>query len=138
PNLTAFTGVDSQNLPDVMVSVQFILAIGEIKLRQIKKETLRPPRKLSIIIVIIVVEVSSFLFSCFSAFKASLRFVIETFFLVEFLFTLSEYKFLVAIFTYYSFILHLNISSSLWIKLIKVHIISPKMKSEMHKNWLSH
>ncbi|MCT3501594.1 hypothetical protein EFR23_01885, partial [Lactobacillus delbrueckii subsp. lactis] len=33
PNLTAFTGVDSQNLPDVMVSVQFILAIGV----QIKK-----------------------------------------------------------------------------------------------------
>ncbi|BBL28269.1 hypothetical protein LDE01_15660 [Lactobacillus delbrueckii subsp. delbrueckii] len=32
PNLTAFTGVDSQNLPDVMVSVQFILAIGLIKL----------------------------------------------------------------------------------------------------------
>ncbi|MCD5529446.1 hypothetical protein LOB10_05075 [Lactobacillus delbrueckii subsp. lactis] len=31
PNLTAFTGVDSQNLPDVMVSVQFILAIGEKK-----------------------------------------------------------------------------------------------------------
>ncbi|WP_260265884.1 hypothetical protein, partial [Lactobacillus delbrueckii] len=30
PNLTAFTGVDSQNLPDVMVSVQFILAIGEL------------------------------------------------------------------------------------------------------------
>ncbi|MCD5565989.1 hypothetical protein [Lactobacillus delbrueckii] len=30
PNLTAFTGVDSQNLPDVMVSVQFILAIGEV------------------------------------------------------------------------------------------------------------
>ncbi|MDA3784888.1 hypothetical protein [Lactobacillus delbrueckii] len=29
PNLTAFTGVDSQNLRDVMVSVQFILAIGE-------------------------------------------------------------------------------------------------------------
>ncbi|GHN19243.1 hypothetical protein ME783_17850 [Lactobacillus delbrueckii] len=29
PNLTAFTGVDSQNLPNVMVSVQFILAIGE-------------------------------------------------------------------------------------------------------------
>jgi hypothetical protein len=29
PNLTAFTGVDSQNLADVMVSVQFILAIGE-------------------------------------------------------------------------------------------------------------
>jgi hypothetical protein len=29
PNLTAFTGVDSQNLLDVMVSVQFILAIGE-------------------------------------------------------------------------------------------------------------
>jgi hypothetical protein len=26
--LTAFTGVDSQNLADVMVSVQFILAIG--------------------------------------------------------------------------------------------------------------
>ncbi|MBT8906720.1 hypothetical protein BTI73_00005, partial [Lactobacillus delbrueckii subsp. bulgaricus] len=26
---TAFTGVDSQNLRDVMVSVQFILAIGE-------------------------------------------------------------------------------------------------------------
>ncbi|WP_260266617.1 hypothetical protein, partial [Lactobacillus delbrueckii] len=32
PNLTAFTGVDSQNLPDVMVSVQFILAIGARKL----------------------------------------------------------------------------------------------------------
>ncbi|MCD5558533.1 hypothetical protein LOB90_09400 [Lactobacillus delbrueckii subsp. lactis] len=32
PNLTAFTGVDSQNLPDVMVSVQFILAIGGFKL----------------------------------------------------------------------------------------------------------
>jgi hypothetical protein len=30
--LTAFTGVDSQNLADVMVSVQFILAIGENKL----------------------------------------------------------------------------------------------------------
>ncbi|MGZ1165424.1 hypothetical protein ACXO1E_07860, partial [Lactobacillus delbrueckii subsp. bulgaricus] len=29
PNLTAFTGVDSQNLRDAMVSVQFILAIGE-------------------------------------------------------------------------------------------------------------
>ncbi|KIY24646.1 hypothetical protein SB57_05365 [Lactobacillus delbrueckii subsp. bulgaricus] len=29
PNLTAFTGVDSQNLRDVMVSVQFILAIGD-------------------------------------------------------------------------------------------------------------
>jgi copper chaperone len=29
--LTAFTGVDSQNLLDVMVSVQFILAIGEGK-----------------------------------------------------------------------------------------------------------
>ncbi|WP_260265710.1 hypothetical protein, partial [Lactobacillus delbrueckii] len=29
PNLTAFTDVDSQNLPDVMVSVQFILAIGD-------------------------------------------------------------------------------------------------------------
>ncbi|WP_260268050.1 sigma-70 family RNA polymerase sigma factor, partial [Lactobacillus delbrueckii] len=29
PNLTAFTGVDSQNLLDVMVSVQFILAIGD-------------------------------------------------------------------------------------------------------------
>ncbi|MCD5514803.1 hypothetical protein LOB44_09155 [Lactobacillus delbrueckii subsp. lactis] len=28
--MTAFTGVDSQNLPDVMVSVQFILAIGEL------------------------------------------------------------------------------------------------------------
>ncbi|MCD5509253.1 hypothetical protein LOB12_09185 [Lactobacillus delbrueckii subsp. lactis] len=27
--MTAFTGVDSQNLPDVMVSVQFILAIGD-------------------------------------------------------------------------------------------------------------
>ncbi|MFB6010475.1 hypothetical protein [Lactobacillus delbrueckii] len=27
--MTAFTGVDSQNLLDVMVSVQFILAIGE-------------------------------------------------------------------------------------------------------------
>ncbi|MGZ1249959.1 hypothetical protein ACXO55_07900 [Lactobacillus delbrueckii subsp. bulgaricus] len=34
PNLTAFTGVDSQNLADVMVSVQFILAIGEF----LKKE----------------------------------------------------------------------------------------------------
>ncbi|WP_269320570.1 hypothetical protein [Lactobacillus delbrueckii] len=32
--MTAFTGVDSQNLPDVMVSVQFILAIGEV----LKKE----------------------------------------------------------------------------------------------------
>ncbi|MCT3521054.1 hypothetical protein EFR50_09675, partial [Lactobacillus delbrueckii subsp. lactis] len=32
PNLTAFTGVDSQNLPDVMVSVQFILAIGDTNL----------------------------------------------------------------------------------------------------------
>ncbi|MCD5534262.1 hypothetical protein [Lactobacillus delbrueckii] len=32
PNLTAFTGVDSQNLPDVMVSVQFILAIGGKKI----------------------------------------------------------------------------------------------------------
>ncbi|EOD02087.1 transposase, partial [Lactobacillus delbrueckii subsp. jakobsenii ZN7a-9 = DSM 26046] len=30
-NLTAFTGVDSQNLLDVMVSVQFILAIGVAK-----------------------------------------------------------------------------------------------------------
>ncbi|WP_260265543.1 hypothetical protein [Lactobacillus delbrueckii] len=29
PNLTAFTGVDSQNLTDVMVSIQFILAIGD-------------------------------------------------------------------------------------------------------------
>ncbi|MCD5508156.1 hypothetical protein LOB12_03075 [Lactobacillus delbrueckii subsp. lactis] len=29
--MTAFTGVDSQNLPDVMVSVQFILAIGDKK-----------------------------------------------------------------------------------------------------------
>ncbi|WP_231547837.1 hypothetical protein [Lactobacillus delbrueckii] len=29
--MTAFTGVDSQNLADVMVSVQFILAIGEQK-----------------------------------------------------------------------------------------------------------
>ncbi|WP_260262549.1 hypothetical protein, partial [Lactobacillus delbrueckii] len=35
PNLTAFTGVDSQNLPDVMVSVQFILAIGEFKIKPI-------------------------------------------------------------------------------------------------------
>ncbi|MCD5597489.1 hypothetical protein, partial [Lactobacillus delbrueckii] len=34
PNLTAFTGVDSQNLPDVMVSVQFILAIGEMLISQ--------------------------------------------------------------------------------------------------------
>ncbi|MDA3795412.1 hypothetical protein PF594_10035 [Lactobacillus delbrueckii] len=32
--MTAFTGVDSQNLPDVMVSVQFILAIGDYKLFQ--------------------------------------------------------------------------------------------------------
>ncbi|MGZ1310116.1 hypothetical protein ACXO71_09515 [Lactobacillus delbrueckii subsp. bulgaricus] len=31
PNLTAFTGVDGQNLPDVMVSVQFILAIGGVQ-----------------------------------------------------------------------------------------------------------
>ncbi|GHN18007.1 hypothetical protein ME796_04650 [Lactobacillus delbrueckii] len=38
PNLTAFTGVDSQNLPDVMVSVQFILAIGEKKQEKIKQE----------------------------------------------------------------------------------------------------
>ncbi|WP_260262798.1 hypothetical protein, partial [Lactobacillus delbrueckii] len=37
PNLTAFTGVDSQNLPDVMVSVQFILAIGDIILTGTKK-----------------------------------------------------------------------------------------------------
>ncbi|WP_260283127.1 hypothetical protein, partial [Lactobacillus delbrueckii] len=35
PNLTAFTGVDSQNLPDVMVSVQFILAIGDCFLSEI-------------------------------------------------------------------------------------------------------
>ncbi|MGZ1268730.1 hypothetical protein ACXO8N_08730 [Lactobacillus delbrueckii subsp. bulgaricus] len=28
PNLTAFTGVDSQKLRNAMVSVQFILAIG--------------------------------------------------------------------------------------------------------------
>lgn len=28
PNLTAFTDVDSQHLPDVMVNVQFILVIG--------------------------------------------------------------------------------------------------------------
>ncbi|WP_259688841.1 hypothetical protein, partial [Lactobacillus delbrueckii] len=41
-NLTAFTGVDSQNLPDVMVSVQFILAIGEYK--YVKKE-----RKISLL-----------------------------------------------------------------------------------------
>ncbi|MCD5528357.1 hypothetical protein J7U29_01950 [Lactobacillus delbrueckii subsp. lactis] len=33
PNLTAFTGVDSQNLLDVMVSVQFILAIGGQELK---------------------------------------------------------------------------------------------------------
>ncbi|WP_260272061.1 hypothetical protein, partial [Lactobacillus delbrueckii] len=32
PNLTAFTGVDSQNLPDVMVSVQFILQLASILL----------------------------------------------------------------------------------------------------------
>ncbi|MFB6008375.1 hypothetical protein J7U13_09120 [Lactobacillus delbrueckii subsp. lactis] len=32
--MTAFTGVDSQNLPDVMVSVQFILAIGGRKKTQ--------------------------------------------------------------------------------------------------------
>ncbi|WP_372393324.1 hypothetical protein J7U08_09455 [Lactobacillus delbrueckii subsp. lactis] len=40
PNLTAFTGVDSQNLPDVMVSVQFILAIGDQKkfIKKIKKD----------------------------------------------------------------------------------------------------
>ncbi|WP_236162058.1 hypothetical protein [Lactobacillus delbrueckii] len=36
--MTAFTGVDSQNLPDVMVSVQFILAIGEKKQEKIKQE----------------------------------------------------------------------------------------------------
>ncbi|WP_260280787.1 hypothetical protein, partial [Lactobacillus delbrueckii] len=37
PNLTAFTGVDSQNLPDVMVSVQFILAIGELQSMALKQ-----------------------------------------------------------------------------------------------------
>ncbi|MFB6010699.1 hypothetical protein [Lactobacillus delbrueckii] len=31
--MTAFTGVDSQNLLDVMVSVQFILAIGGQELK---------------------------------------------------------------------------------------------------------
>ncbi|MCD5507246.1 hypothetical protein LOC08_08480 [Lactobacillus delbrueckii subsp. lactis] len=38
--MTAFTGVDSQNLPDVMVSVQFILAIGDQKkfIKKIKKD----------------------------------------------------------------------------------------------------
>ncbi|GHN61362.1 hypothetical protein ME806_16580 [Lactobacillus delbrueckii] len=41
PNLTAFTGVDSQNLPDVMVSVQFILAIGGYILAQIGFLTLK-------------------------------------------------------------------------------------------------
>ncbi|GHN36222.1 hypothetical protein ME792_13480 [Lactobacillus delbrueckii] len=40
PNLTAFTGVDSQNLPDVMVSVQFILVIGvNIKVINIQQFT---------------------------------------------------------------------------------------------------
>ncbi|GHN31987.1 hypothetical protein ME790_10580 [Lactobacillus delbrueckii] len=39
PNLTAFTGVDSQNLPDVMVSVQFILAIGETYKPRKRKKT---------------------------------------------------------------------------------------------------
>ncbi|GHN65208.1 hypothetical protein ME808_17790 [Lactobacillus delbrueckii] len=39
PNLTAFTDVDSQNLPDVMVSVQFILAIGENILIDFKKRS---------------------------------------------------------------------------------------------------
>ncbi|MFB6003403.1 hypothetical protein J7T59_01290 [Lactobacillus delbrueckii subsp. lactis] len=47
PNLTAFTGVDSQNLPDVMVSVQFILAIGEKNLvRKLRLNLKRPVRKL--------------------------------------------------------------------------------------------
>ncbi|MCD5507153.1 hypothetical protein LOC08_07920 [Lactobacillus delbrueckii subsp. lactis] len=35
--MTAFTGVDSQNLPDVMVSVQFILAIGELQSMALKQ-----------------------------------------------------------------------------------------------------
>ncbi|CAH1706607.1 protein of unknown function [Lactobacillus delbrueckii subsp. delbrueckii] len=40
PNLTAFTGVDSQNLLDVMVSVQFILAIGvNFLIKQAKKRS---------------------------------------------------------------------------------------------------
>ncbi|MCT3502680.1 hypothetical protein, partial [Lactobacillus delbrueckii] len=46
PNLTAFTGVDSQNLPDVMVSVQFILAIGGLKkiarILTLKRQILAP------------------------------------------------------------------------------------------------
>ncbi|MGZ1229273.1 hypothetical protein ACXO54_06495 [Lactobacillus delbrueckii subsp. bulgaricus] len=40
PNLTAFTGVDSQNLADVMVSVQFILAIGEFLKKRKRPERL--------------------------------------------------------------------------------------------------
>ncbi|MCD5548948.1 hypothetical protein LOB18_07200 [Lactobacillus delbrueckii subsp. lactis] len=39
--MTAFTGVDSQNLPDVMVSVQFILAIGDYNFY--RKKRLFPP-----------------------------------------------------------------------------------------------
>ncbi|MCD5547326.1 hypothetical protein LOB32_08475 [Lactobacillus delbrueckii subsp. lactis] len=46
--MTAFTGVDSQNLPDVMVSVQFILAIGEknILLEQIFLAFCQSPSKI--------------------------------------------------------------------------------------------
>ncbi|MCD5440504.1 hypothetical protein [Lactobacillus delbrueckii] len=36
--MTAFTGVDSQNLPDVMVSVQFILAIGGGNINILKRK----------------------------------------------------------------------------------------------------
>ncbi|WP_260267433.1 hypothetical protein, partial [Lactobacillus delbrueckii] len=47
PNLTAFTGVDSQNLLDVMVSVQFILAIGDKYI--LKENDVLPVSALSII-----------------------------------------------------------------------------------------
>jgi hypothetical protein len=39
--LTAFTGVDSQNLLDVMVSVQFILAIGAKITNAINREGIK-------------------------------------------------------------------------------------------------
>ncbi|MCD5560648.1 hypothetical protein LOC04_10735 [Lactobacillus delbrueckii subsp. lactis] len=55
PNLTAFTGVDSQNLPDVMVSVQFILAIGEKKLAyKVYKIQVVKPNQTSVLKIISV------------------------------------------------------------------------------------
>ncbi|WP_231537969.1 hypothetical protein [Lactobacillus delbrueckii] len=46
--MTAFTGVDSQNLPDVMVSVQFILTIGgKIVLKSKKAKSTKEDRKVS-------------------------------------------------------------------------------------------